>query len=389
MVEYNCDLCKYKTKNKTDYKKHCKTKKHKLLSQPLQKTSIKATKMPPRCHQDATKKIAKKSSISQTTVDRDKHGHRIVPNGFICPSCGDSFVRKDSLKRHTYRCFKTREKEKDIKAQLELKRYKDELLKKEEELVRKNRELKRALDERERALDDKEKALDDKDEQIHYYKQILDLTDSKKSHGMSAFNYINANYTDAEPLKALSYEEFADANEIQYINDDKSVSYEDKLAQDLIYSHRHKLLGKYIGQVIVSLYYKDDPKKQSLWNTDISRLKYVVRCDGERRNRWAADLNGDYTKDKLIEPVMKKVKHIMMTYRRKYCDDDEDEDNMSFNEYGQKMQDSLAVLEILNGIDNEKTQKEVLKYIAPYFNDKKSRIEDGKKKNSKKKKIYL
>lgn len=358
-------MCNYSSKNKADYRKHLKTNKHRLalldvnqMPQPSHsKATVVATVVASRKSSSNIQNKIEIKSRSKKIMTRDKYGHMLDPNGFSCSFCDDKFTRKDALRRHIRTCSKKILAEKD-------KEYQIELRKRDEEILRKNQ------------------ALGKYEEELYYFKQILNLSENNNNNNVSAFNFINKTYTKAGPLQTLTYEEFAKANTIQYIDSD-TMSYEDKLAQDLIYSHRHKMLGKYIGEVIVSLYHKDDPMEQSLWNTDISRLKYVVRLNSDNKDRWSADMNGDYTKKTLIEPVVDRAKDILMSYRNKYCDDKGK--SLSFDMYGQRMKDSLSVLEIVRGIDNEKVQKEVLKYIAPHFNNNKFKIRDKSKKKHKNK----
>lgn len=345
MVKYHCKTCNYNTKNKSDYQKHCKTQKH------ISKEIISRSG-PQQIHNIPT---------TSTASDRDDFAD---PKGrtTICPFCGDLYSRRDSLKRHQATCSRKFVFDEQKKFKLELKKKDGEIEKRDEKLKQKNKEIRR-----------KNKELAKYEDELHYFRQILQMTEGKNSSNVSMFNYINKNYTKAEPLKGLTYEEFAEVNQIQYIDND--MSYEDKLAQDLIYSHRHKILGKYIGNVLVSLYKKEDPMEQSLWTTDSTRLKYIVRRDYKKTSRWMTDLNGEYINAQLIEPVTFRMKDILHNYRDRWCCSDT---KLSFDDYGNKMKESLAVLEIARNIDNKKVSKEVLKYIAMHFNLNKMKIKNDK-----------
>ena len=95
MVKYECTICTYETKKKSDYNKHCKTIKH------LQKVS-----------QEGKLKSCNTKVHSNTTVIPQQNR---VNEKYKCEYCSIIFSRTDSLTRHKRTCVKKCEEMNQLK----------------------------------------------------------------------------------------------------------------------------------------------------------------------------------------------------------------------------------------------------------------------------------
>lgn len=370
MTKYECDFCHFITKNRTDYTRHCITKKHKILENKV-KLNTKQTDVLHRYHIDntqishpkKTQKNAKKTEIGSChpkipknmlkTPDRPtdqpqtntndntcEQSERTNMAPMACMYCGISYSRHDSLKRHMIKC--------PLKEQYKHKN--DKLLEK---------------------IDEQTKLIAVKDEEIHYFRQVLAIStenNNNNNKSISTFNFINNNYKDAEQIEPMTMEKFIENNDIKYArkndeNDENDKPYEEKFIEDVIYSHRNKILHQYLGDTIIRIYKKTNPYEQSIWTTDASRLKYVIRSEP---SRWTVDCMGHNTCKMLIDPLLESLDKSLTQYNINYCIEDGKSD-YTYEQQEKMMRDNLSILEIRKQIELKKLHTDILKYMAPFF----------------------
>ena len=126
MVLYECKMCNYSTKLKTDYTRHLKTKKHRVNTDIIiaegKETAPKSQKEPKKSQKEP-KKSQKEPKKSQT---------------FECEYCAKAFSTFANKRRHElHRCKYNKElTNKDAKIKI-LEKEKKELYKKIDELIKK------------------------------------------------------------------------------------------------------------------------------------------------------------------------------------------------------------------------------------------------------------
>lgn len=330
--DYICKRCNYTTKDNGNYKRHLKSKRHREG----------VNKFPP-------KTLRKPSEKCTTAKAIDRKMKSTIGTSFKCHFCDAKYTRTDNLKRHEAKC-----------SHKQLKESKTEVKNKEKIIKQQNKEYKKRLEE-------KDKALSRYEEELHYFKQILQLSEESGSKNISTFNFINKNYKTAQPLQAITYEKFVASNEIQYTDPNSDKSYNDKLIEDIIYSHRHNILDSYLGNTIVNLYKTKNPNDQSIWSTDQARLKYVIRqCIGDELVRWVADSKGVSTSNILIDPLSSKLKDVLISYKNRYCLTKKNK-KYTLDQQRAMIEDELSIMEIRRDIDNKRLHKNLLRYMAPYF----------------------
>ena len=317
---YKCDICNYVTKDTSNIKRHNKTKKHLnnlCAKNDVNSGALQCTNNAPQCT-DNLSKINKKTN-----------------NKFICNYCNASFTRSNSLSRHKNICSEKHHEENKLKNQLHEKDNNHEI----ELLNCKLNEYKHYK------------------EEAKYYKQLLMEAGGLVKKSVSALTYSITNYDDAPPIKTIKVTNVDEFNESDI-----------KIAEDIISACKHKTLNKYLGDIIVKEYKKKKPKDQSIWNTDDTRLTYIIKeLIQNNSSNWIVDKKGIKTTKYLIDPLLKHVKSLIITYQK----------NMDIGEtvfeMEVHMENSKIIQSLISDIDDGIASKDILKYISVHlrFNENK------------------
>jgi hypothetical protein len=253
---------------------------------------------------------------------------------FKCSYCMADYGRLDNLKRHEVKC--SRKEINDMKKEVTHTKELLEIYKQE----------------------------------MQYYKDIADQAGEIAKYAMSGIKYLmNVNY-DAPNIQEI------EKVDIEALDDYVS---NDDLISNLFSAYKNRIAHKFLGDMIVKIYKKKNPKDQSIWTTDVSRMTYTIKQDiGKNNSKWTIDKKGVETTSYLITPLLEEIKILSREYHEKMCMDVENPSTskvMMINE---------IYAEIMRDIDNKILHWGILKYIAShlYLN-----IKDKKKKNKKVKKI--
>ena len=109
------------------------------------------------------------------------------------------------------------------------------------------------------------KKIDELEKDKEYFKSLTSnaITTAKKS--ISALNFVTQNFT-----KELLLEAFDDYSEIK----DYCETY--GVGKGSIILHKDEKLLRYLGDLLIKCYEKEDPHKQSVWNSDVPRRNYLI-----------------------------------------------------------------------------------------------------------------
>lgn len=323
-----CNCCKYDTMDSSNWHKHKLSKRHEKLA----KISIE--------------KVDKDANI--ITIDRIEV-KSTLEKLIQCEICGKTFTRKWNLQQHI-------EGEKCSDTDKLTWPFRKEILN----------------------LREKYAKIRDENTELHgkissYEKIVLAGNGKSTVNHVSIQNYIQANFNNAPPLKAIE----------NYNNLSKDCT--DDMIDALMYNQNHGTLPDYLGNYLINFYKKDNPSEQSIWNSDLSRLTYYVReLLTENNTVWAKDGKGHKFKEIVVSPLLKYLSKDVCNAIRKFsnemekivdsCEGQEFLGNLEYNRLNDRLE---SLNNIQTAIQDGSLAKDIIRYVAPqlYLNKELTGIE--------------
>ncbi len=337
---YECKICDYTTNIQSTYSHHKKSKKHIAK---VAKAALLSTQNHPMTQND-------------THNDNIKKEHR-------CEYCKILFSRSDALSRHINK-YCSKKEVTEIKNNCE-----KEIILKEKEILK--QQLENAEKQIEVIKKEKEEEKHKLEEQLIYYRDVA-FNKTENDSNMTNLNFLNTHFKDAPALEGPK-----DLHKL--FNADKTANpdiYYRQLAQELGSHHRLNILHKVISDFIVKEYCKEDKMKQSVWNSDSSRLNYIIKECIQKDKIWIMDKNGKNLLDKVIKPIIEyirvdveKAASFIIAYHK----------NKKITFFD--LNDHKALLEIGHNIMNKSLEEDILKELTGHFNiNQKLLLKDIKEK---------
>lgn len=172
------------------------------------------------------------------------------------------------------------------------------------------------------------------------------------TYKISIKNYVQQNYPNAPALEGL--EDYA---QIEYT--------EDTFVGTLVYEYNNNTLQKYLGDFIIENYKKKDPSKQSIWNSDTSRLTYIIKeLLADNSSVWNHDYKGIKTINYVVKPLLK---YIVNSIDEFWVDSLDLYKKININEINKITKLYQGAYAIKKEIENGILGKNIIKYIAPHF----------------------
>jgi hypothetical protein len=331
-INYHCKCCDYVTRRTNDLAKHKLTKKHLINEEAYLEQSRK----------QQLEKNVKKKKIKKCSDE--------VSCEFQCEICKKEFKHRQSLTRHlNNKCKKSNNDEKS-------------------NVVNDTDKITILISEYNELKNEKKKLLDLAT--INATANMINAKSAKKS--MSMMGYAMMHLKNAPPIKLLESKEA-----IKLLTYDKKTKH--SLNELLMYHYEQNSLPKFIGDMIVVGYKKDNAEEQSIWVTDNSRLTFIVMELLESGKReWEFDKSGQTIKKLIIIPLLEEIKIELTKFIKKLGDMGKNEDNAM--EYMENMYRSKKIIcDITKGI----LTNAIIKYISPYFGfDSKLNCTNCKQKTS-------
>lgn len=193
---------------------------------------------------------------------------------------------------------------------------------------------------------------------------------------MNALTFLRQNYKDAPPIPLLKQDVFTKVANETYRNEPNNENSKKSLEEIIILHHAGKTLIGFLGDTIVDIYTNKNSKKQSIWNSDVSRLTFLIKnvLNENAKSEWIQDKKGIYTKKFIIQPMLNVISNSLTKYideTNEYVDQKTLQIRISKKEECQ-IQDLLSKTQIASELNNliisKKIHNDILKYIAPYFN---------------------
>jgi hypothetical protein len=282
-----------------------------------------------RKHKKSTKHATLNDQLSKLDIDDSKMDKELPPK-FNC-KCGKVFKYASGLSKHKKKCDKI-----EMINILEAKADK--------------------INKLETKVKQMEKKLNETTKQANNNNNTINV---------SVKNYIQQNYSDAPHLIQLSdYSPLEKQYERK--NEDEDDDEKCDLATILRYHYKNKQLHCYLGNFIIKNYKKNDPKKQSIWNSDIARLTYIIKeLLANKKSCWIHDPKGIKTKNYIIDPLLNHVRYYCLTYLE---NNEFDKSKKNDIDYCHDTTDLLATLwNIAELIRRGELADDIIKYMAPFF----------------------
>ncbi|QKF93729.1 zinc finger protein C2H2-type protein [Fadolivirus algeromassiliense] len=308
-MKYKCTTCNYETNDKSNFNKHINSVAHIQLTQSINTINTKI------------------NTNVNTNVNQE------LPSNFLCLICNKTFSSAPSLSRHkNHYCKNQNNNQTDKDKQIEL--------------------LKQQLIEYQQAMKDKE---------IEYLKKEVNELKSFIRSGKYG-NTTNYNIS----IKKYVQQHYSDAPALEGVKDYAKLTYDETdFIETIISKFNNDVLHKYLGDFIIQYYKKDNPSEQSIWNSDVSRLTYVIKELLENNQSiWNHDYKGVKTKNYVITPLLKYIRKSI----DKYWMDNIDTFKVLETRELVQLQENLIILQkVKRVIDNESLADEIVRYIAPEF----------------------
>jgi hypothetical protein len=222
-------------------------------------------------------------------IESDKHKKNSEANNkkttmvIKCQYCNISFTKISNLYRHQRTtCVSKIITEKEIQHVQEINKLKQQML--EIQVA----EMKKQIEKLEHA-----------NTQMHETNKISSTTLDKS---VSALTYLTTTRKKAPVLQQITQEK---AKELLH--------YEKRLYDFILHHNSEGTLDQYIGDIILKYIKKEDPDEQSVWNSDVSRLTYLVRCLVEDEQKWQRDAKGVLFSKYVITPIIKYLTEYLRT----------------------------------------------------------------------------
>lgn len=291
--------------------------------------------------------LQKHTSVSKKTSSKKRQ----------CIYCNAFFSSASSLSTHRKKC-------KHIPIMVTLKKEElDALKQKETTLSDEIERLKRSsakLETDNKELLDKvdtltERLIDNSDKYADKFAEIAVTSTATASKTVSVLTYIMANFRNAPELKPIRN---LSAMTIDFDSNTDFV-------ENVISLFKNKKLISNIGDFIVDIYQKEDSQKQSLWNSDVSRVSYYISEELKKNETtWTADKNGVKVGKLIIRPALDRMKKLLQTYTQEGATEIL-KGGISDQRQNHILNNQQSANEIIKIINNRTLEQAIVKYIAP------------------------
>jgi hypothetical protein len=317
MEEFRCNLCNYKTNDKSNYRRHIKSQKHK-------KKLI---------YKKITQKNSKNSKLTQNLLKKLKNSSKDFFSIYVCEYCGCKFKRKWNYDRHDKTCK----------------------LKKIDKIDKENK-----INILEKKLEEKESEITKKNNEIENQKIIIAEAEKVVIKTININDritkYLEMNYSNVPALLPPTNEQIEEVIEIK--NKDEEFCFGKYFLVNI------DELVKIIGKIIVGIY----KNEENIFSTDISRLSFYIRAkelirkNKEEMIRWIKDPKGIKLKEVIIEPIIK----YMMDEIKSYFNKIKMKEAANIKTITEKNEELRKITDIMIK-DKEELANNIVKDIAPIF----------------------
>jgi hypothetical protein len=163
---------------------------------------------------------------------------------------------------------------------------------------------------------------------------VISLKEDKKifaENSTTAMKFLTKNFQTTEPLTCMTNEKALELLTFNKSLDDvdidakvlKKMSKKEKellvnnlCVEQMIHEHNNNRLHTYLTDIVVSEYLEDNPIYQQIWNTDKSRLSYIIREVINNKDEWIRDDKGHKIKKYVVFPILSTAKEMILIYAK-------------------------------------------------------------------------
>jgi hypothetical protein len=298
-VEYYCKYCKFTTPNKHNFATHNKTAKHhnnvinfdngvvnfvttngelKPIAKYDLETGIIASRTEIELGQtkEELNKIKEKLTKAKVEIEQIKNDHKVEMSSLIL-----KYKNKIKINKEKYIKDIAEQREKYIEA---VEKSKNEIIEQKDKYMseiveQKDKHINDMVGQRDMAMNNMNTTMT----------VCAEITKKSVETVKSALTYANTNFNNAPILTKINNFECFDDRDI---------------IDELLNNYNDDIIHKYIGNIIIELYKKENAKDQSLWNTDSSRFAYIIRKKTKKDPIWDKDPNTETIEKLIIAPLV-------------------------------------------------------------------------------------
>ncbi len=341
MQKYECKPCGYLTDRLTNLERHNNSKSHHKI------TDINDHKNSKSNH-----------SLITTRDYSDSSNHEQSQNdmiSYVCKYCNQKFSNKQNHNRHVNHWCKLKDAPKSTSVSA------DPII------INMLKQMSEQISTLSTKLEEQDKKIDNIKNNDSDIIKIAKNTSETANKSMSILKIATKKLGNAPVLKKESSGNIIKLLEYRPDGDAlKKYPIEDVI----VFNYESNTLIDFIGNIIITNYTHENPKKQSAWGTDISRLTFIIkknkRNGKNNESEWTHDYNGVYIMRTIIDPIYDEVKNIMCEYSLKIYKKMIN-DSLKPSDHTYLASKHTSALEILGMIKIKKFQRSTLKYIAPHF----------------------
>lgn len=160
-----------------------------------------------------------------------------------------------------------------------------------------------------------DKKLDKKLKQIsNEVKEVKTIAEKTKIYSQRCLRFLNEQYKNNPPL-IYPGNEYCLGEIFKHFNiTNKDYKETSKLEEKILYYYSKNKLAESLIQILLPILKKDDPTKQSVFNTDSTRNNFATKYEDE----WKPDKAGIYLNKQIIKPFCNIIVEIMTSYRNDF-----------------------------------------------------------------------
>lgn len=196
---------------------------------------------------------------------------------------------------------------------------------------------------------------------VTYMRESQQSTNLAMNKSVDALTFLMTKRRNAPELKKITQE-----------NAQILLTHEPKLYESLLHYNSENKLDQYVGNIILKHIKKEDPDEQSVWNSDVSRLTYLIREIVNEAPTWLRDPNGIMFNDKIIVPVIDEITKYLRTCinekNQNFIDSVDKKTDATYNMYVESthMRQCNEILGTTETLRSQKFRNNLSEYIASH-----------------------